>query len=143
MSCPSRASLVVCLFSALTLFGADGTVRGELRDASGPLDQFTIHLINAQRGMEAERAFVSNLGSFQFQSVTPGSYLLEVRNQQGEVIKQQSVAVVGPMMEPSVSLASAHAPSSTPPHGMSSTVSVGQLRRDPDGRATREFNQAE
>jgi len=139
MSCPSRALLVVSLCSMAIALADNAVVRGDLRDLSGSADRFTIFLVNMQHSSEVQRAFINASGSFEFHSVAQGSYLIEVRNMQGEVIKQQPLTVMGPAVETSISLG--HATKSSSASG--TTVSVGQLRRDPDGRAAREFVQGE
>lgn len=139
MSSPSRALLVVSLCSLAIAFGENSTVRGELRDGAEPLDRYAVYLVSSQRGSDSDRAYVSSSGSFQFRSVVPGNYMLEVRNMQGDVIRQQSITVAGMAVEAFVSLGHTR-PAVTP--GQPS-ISVSQLRRDPDGRAARELAQGE
>jgi tetratricopeptide (TPR) repeat protein len=131
--------LVVSVVSAAVACAENVLVRGELRDGAGPLDRYTVVLVNNQKSSDSERAFVSSAGSFQFHAVPQGNYMLEVRNMQGDVVKQQVMVVMGPTMETTISLGH---PASSVPTG-SGTVSLNQLRHDPDGKAAREFAQGE
>jgi hypothetical protein len=138
----SRIVLVVSLLwlsAASFALAENASIRGEVLDASGPVDRLTVYLTSVERGSTSEKAFVSPGGSFQFASIAQGNYVLEVRNIQGDVIAQRMISVMGGPLETSISLRNI---SGSPQRGTASgspTVSVNQLRHDPDGHAVREF----
>jgi len=114
-------------------------VRGELRDVPGPADRLTVHLVRPDRSSNSESTFANGSGTFQFFSVAPGSYVLEVRNMQGEVIKQQMITVVGPAFETTISLGGSSRREGPAMPAGGATISAKQLRHDPNGRAAREY----
>lgn len=136
-----RVLLVVSLLYAPVIAAANAMLRGELRDAGGPADRFTVHLSTLDNSKPSERAFVASSGTFQFLSVPQGSYLLEVRDSSGNVVKTEMITLAGPVFETSISLGSASALPAMPAGG--GTVSLHRLIRDPNGRAAREFSLGE
>ena len=131
-----RAVLVVCLLASLQAATPTGVLRGELRDLSGSADRLTVVVSNGSG--PSETAFVGPTGSFQFHSLALGTYQLEIRNMQGDVIKQQMVSLTGPAMDVTISLGTYSKAAGWVPPG-EATVSVKRLRHDPNGKAEQEY----
>lgn len=136
----ARAVVVVSLLSASWALAQDSSIRGELTNVPGRADQLSVQLVQLDRSANPQTAYATSGGSFQFRSVPQGQYMLQVKDLHGNIVKQQMITVVGPNMETSISLGGRA--QSAMPEG-APTVSVNQLRHDPDGRAGREYTMAE
>ena len=92
----------------------------------------TVALISMDGFRQEIRAFVHLGGSFEIAQVRLGSYRVEVRTQDGEVIHTSMASVASIGTELNLQLKPRE------PSAMGS-ISVSRLVRDPDGRASREY----
>ena len=131
MSRLARALLVVSSIA----WAENGFLRGELRDAGSGADRLKVEVSSLDRSNFSESAFVGADGSFQFRSLPMGSYQLQVRSLSGEILVHQMLTIAGPASE--IVIAMPVHRNMVPEAGP--TVSLSQLRRDPNGRAALEF----
>ena len=128
-------SFVPAFFLSASCFAQGQTYQGELlSDDPRDFSQLTVELQPTISGVVAfERAFVSADGHFQLRNVAPGSYLIVIKDREGDIVYQQYSSIQG----------SAGFSIRLPVHRrqkpISGVVSVQELRHKPSKAARKAF----